>query len=65
MLDLMLALPNAFHTNSHLLAHRCALSPHDIQVVHKIPGKLCLQLCLGNVPGWRSGTCFNTSSIQR
>lgn len=41
MLDLMLALPNAFHTSSHLLAHLCALSPHRILVLHDIPRKWC------------------------
>lgn len=61
MLGLMLALPNAFHTSSHLLAHLCALSPHHILVLHEVPRKLCLELCLGDVAGWKGGTC----SMQR
>lgn len=65
MLDLMLALPNAFHISSHLLAPLYALSPHYTLVVHEIPRKLCPQLCLGDVPGWRGGTCSNTCSVQR
>lgn len=64
MLDLMLALPNAFHTSSHLLAHLCALSPHHFLVLHEIPRKLCLQLCLGDVPGCKGGTCSNICSIK-
>lgn len=53
MLDLMLALPNAFHTSSHLLAHLCAPSPHHILALHEILSKLCLQLCLGDIPHWK------------
>lgn len=65
LLDLMLALPNAFHTSSHLLAHLYVLNPHHILALYEIPRKLCLQLCLGDVPGWKGVTCYNACSIQR
>lgn len=64
VLDLTLALPNAFRSSSHLLAHLCALSPHHILALHEIPRMWCLQLCLGDVPGWKGGTCSNTCSIK-